>query len=79
MDDERSLRLRIRNRRPLPESRPRADPAPEQDTRPHTEPRAEFCWSIFSIVGLVKLMRVRDVNRAAAGADTTEDAGRTAS
>ncbi|WP_217493853.1 hypothetical protein [Humibacillus sp. DSM 29435] len=34
-------RLRIRNPRPLTESRPEADPASVEDTRPDTEPRSE--------------------------------------
>lgn len=30
----------------------------------------EFCWTIFSLVGLVKLLRMRDAKRAAADAAT---------
>ncbi|MDN5764813.1 MAG: transporter [Humibacillus sp.] len=38
----------------------------------------EFCWTIFSIVGVVKLVRMRDANRAAAEADAPEEAARPA-
>lgn len=39
----------------------------------------ELCWSVFSIVGLVKLLRMRDAKRAASDCDTPEDAARPAS
>ncbi|OFE17188.1 hypothetical protein BA895_17145 [Humibacillus sp. DSM 29435] len=38
----------------------------------------EFCWSIFSIVGVVKLMRMRNANRAAEESNAPEEAVRTA-
>lgn len=34
----------------------------------------EFCWTIFSIVGVVKLFRIRNAKRAAAEADAPSDA-----
>ena len=38
----------------------------------------EFCWTIFSIVGLVKLLRMRDAKRATADSHTSEEANRPA-
>ncbi len=34
----------------------------------------EFCWTAFSIVGVVKLFRIREANRSAAEADTPSEA-----
>lgn len=36
----------------------------------------EFCWSMFSIVGLVKLLRMRNAGRLAAQSDAPEEAAR---
>ncbi|MEO6998075.1 MAG: transporter [Terracoccus sp.] len=38
----------------------------------------EFCWSIFSIVGLVKLLRMRNASRLAAETNAPEEAARPA-
>ncbi|OFE15502.1 hypothetical protein BA895_06555 [Humibacillus sp. DSM 29435] len=38
----------------------------------------EVCWSLFSIVGLVKLLRMRDARRATAELDPPEEGARPA-
>lgn len=36
----------------------------------------ELCWTVFSIVGVVKLVRMRDANRTAAEAGSADEAAR---
>ena len=38
----------------------------------------EFCWTLFSIVGVVKLVRMRKASRDAAAVDAPEEAARPA-